>query len=321
MWIKLRHAGVIALAMQMAQSVTAQAPTPAELQALAQESAAQQKRYDAMLDTPGSGPFAAEKRIDPAFPGYVTYRPSDLTALHRPLKVLIWGNGGCSADGASARLHLAEIASHGYLVLAPGSIRSGPGVPPRARPVVNRAKLTAETKPVALARALDLVERAAKTGHYNGWIDTSRIAVGGHSCGGLQALAVAPDPRVRTAVIQNSGLFPDGNPGIDGIVIPKSQLERLHSPVLYVLGGPRDIAYPNGMDDYRRITKVPVAVTNLPVGHGGTFAEPNGGAVAQVVVDWLAWRLDGDAAAGRRFAGKECGLCRDPRWTYEAKGL
>jgi dienelactone hydrolase len=321
MWIKLRHAGVIALAMQMAQSVTAQAPIPAELQALAQESAAQQKRYDAMLDTPGSGPFAAEKRIDPAFPGYVTYRPSDLTALHRPLKVLIWGNGGCSADGASARLHLAEIASHGYLVLAPGSIRSGPGVPPRARPVVNRAKLTAETKPVALARALDLVERAAKTGHYNGWIDTSRIAVGGHSCGGLQALAVAPDPRVRTAVIQNSGLFPDGNPGIDGIVIPKSQLERLHSPVLYVLGGPRDIAYPNGMDDYRRITKVPVAVTNLPVGHGGTFAEPNGGAVAQVVVDWLAWRLDGDAAAGRRFAGKECGLCRDPHWTYEAKGL
>jgi hypothetical protein len=57
------------------------------------------------------------------------------------------------------------------------------------------------------------------------------------------------------------------------------------------------------------------------VGHGGTFAEPNGGAVAQVVVDWLAWRLDGDAAARRRFAGTDCGLCRDPRWTYEAKGL
>jgi dienelactone hydrolase len=312
---------VIALAMQMAQGVAAQAPTPAQLEALAREGAAQQKRDAATPDTPGSGPYAAEKRIDPAFPGYVTYRPRDLAALPRPLKVLIWGNGGCSADGASARLHLAEIASHGYLVLAPGSIRSGPGAPPRARPVMNPAKLTAETKPVALSRALDLVEQAAKTGYYAGWIDINRIAVGGHSCGGLQALAVAPDPRVRTAVIQNSGLFPDGNPGIDGIVIPKSQLKRLQSPVIYVLGGPRDIAYPNGMDDYRRITKVPVAVANLPVGHGGTFAEPNGGAVAQVVVDWLAWRLDGDTVAGRRFAGKDCGLCRDPRWTYEAKGL
>jgi dienelactone hydrolase len=321
MWARLGYAGMIALAMSMTQAATAQAPNSAELKAIAQESAARQKRYDAMPDTSGSGPFAAEKRIDPAFPGYVTYRPRDLTALSRPLKVLIWGNGGCSADGASARLQLAEIASHGYLVLAPGSIRSGPGTPPRVRPVVNRAKLTAETKPAALAHALDLVEQAAKIGPYKGWIDTSRIAVGGHSCGGLQALAVAPDPRVRTAIIQNSGLFPDGDLHIDGIVIPKNQLERLHSPVLYVLGGPRDIAYANGMDDYRRITKVPVAVASLPVGHGGTFAEPNGGVVAQVVVDWLAWRLDGDAAAGRRFAGKDCGLCRDPRWTYEAKGF
>ncbi len=321
MRMRLRHAGLIAFAMQVAEMAEAQAPASPEIQALARESAAQQKRYDAMPDTPGTGPYAAEKRIDPAFPGYVTYSPRDLKASPRPLKVLIWGNGGCSADGASARLHLAEIASHGYLVLAPGSIRSGPGAPPRARPVINPAKLTAETKPAALTRALDLVEEAAKTGSYAGRIDTGRIAVGGHSCGGLQALAVAPDPRVRTAVIQNSGLFPDGSPGIDGIVIPKSQLDRLRTPVLYVLGGPQDIAYPNGMDDYRRITKVPVAVANLPVGHGGTFAEPNGGAVAQVVVDWLAWQLDGDAQAGRRFATKDCGLCRDPGWTYASKGL
>jgi dienelactone hydrolase len=321
MLAKLRYAGALVLALQVAQTAAAQAPTQSELAALERESAAQQKRNDAMPDTPGTGPYAADKRIDPAFPGYVTYRPRDLAALSRPLKVLIWGNGGCSADGASARLHLAEIASHGYLVLAPGTIRSGPGTPPRPRPVFDRAKLTAETKPAALTRALDLVEAAAKSGYYAGWIDMGRIAVAGHSCGGLQALAVAPDPRVRTAVIQNSGLFPDGNPGIDGIVIPKSQLDRLRTPVLYVLGGPTDIAYPNGMDDYGRITKVPVAVANLPVGHGGTFAEPNGGAVAQVVVDWLAWQLDGDARAGSRFAGKDCGLCTDSKWTYAAKGL
>ena len=40
--------------------------------------------------------------------------------------VLVWGNGACRADGASARQHLLEIASHAYLVIAPGKVRSGP---------------------------------------------------------------------------------------------------------------------------------------------------------------------------------------------------
>jgi hypothetical protein len=39
---------------------------------------------------------------------------------------------------------------------------------------------------------------------------------------------------------------------------------------------------------------VPVAVANLPVGHGGTFLEPNGGAAASVAVSWLDWQLRGD---------------------------
>jgi hypothetical protein len=50
--------------------------------------------------------------------------------------------------------------------------------------------------------------------------------------------------------------------------------------LIYIVGGPQDIAYANGMDDFKRIAHVPVAVANLPVGHGGTFNEPNGGAAA-----------------------------------------
>jgi hypothetical protein len=45
--------------------------------------------------------------------------------------VLAWGNGGCAADGAGERFHLAEIASHGYLAIASGTVQSGPGAPPR----------------------------------------------------------------------------------------------------------------------------------------------------------------------------------------------
>ena len=41
--------------------------------------------------------------------------PKDLAALGaEKLGVVAWGNGGCSEDGASSRLHLLEIASHGY---------------------------------------------------------------------------------------------------------------------------------------------------------------------------------------------------------------
>jgi hypothetical protein len=75
------------------------------------------------------------------------------------------------------------------------------------------------------------------------------------------------------------------------------------------------------MDDYAKISHVPIAVANGDKGHGGTYAEPNGGAAAQVVVAWLEWQLRGDAAAGRMFYGDDCGLCTDSEWVYESKAL
>jgi hypothetical protein len=59
----------------------------------------------------------------------------------------------------------------------------------------------------------------------------------------------------------------------------------------------------------------------LPVGHGGTFQEPNGGAAASVAVSWLDWQLRGDATAARLFVGEDCGLCRDAKWTYQRRNF
>lgn len=114
-----------------------------------------------------------------------------------------------------------------------------------------------------------------------------------------------------------SDIFNDGSNPIEGIEVDKSLLGRLQGSVLYVLGDLTDIAYLNGMDDYRRITDRPAAVVNIPVGHGGTFAEPNGGLGAQVVKAWLDWQLKGKAEAARQFCGSACGYCRDPRLTIE----
>jgi hypothetical protein len=299
-----------------------QAPGAAQQAAAAERERAQ----DALPDTPGTGAFPAVKERDALLPNHVVYRPANLDAFGRTkLGVYVFGNGGCTDDGASARLHLLEVASHGYLAIAPGQIYNGPGKtprPPRA-PVTDPRTAPALTRPAQLREALDwaLAENARAGSRYFGRIDPRAIAISGYSCGGVQALANAKDPRVATLVIMNSGLFVQGTTQMAGMEYGKALLKDLHSPTLYVLGGPTDIAYANGMDDFKQIGHVPVAVANIEKGHGGTYWEPNGGPAARVVVQWLDWRLRGNADAGRSFVGDPCGLCADPLWKFESKGL
>ena len=101
--------------------------------------------------------------------------------------------------------------------------------------------------------------------------------------------------------------------------VGKEVLQTLRTPVIYIQGGPTDIAYANGMDDFKRVTHVPIAMANLPVGHGGTFSAPNGGAAASVAVSWINWQLRGDAESAGRFVAEDCGLCQDMRWSLERK--
>jgi hypothetical protein len=67
-----------------------------------------------MPDTPGTGPFPAIKEETASLPEHVVYRPASLDRLGATkLGLNLFGNGAGSNDGASARLHLLEIASHG----------------------------------------------------------------------------------------------------------------------------------------------------------------------------------------------------------------
>lgn len=305
-------------------------PTPGMLQRMqAAEAAAK-----AMPDTPGTGPYPAIKEELASLPDHVVYRPRDPSKVRAPMPIVAWGNGGCSADGAGQRLHLSELASHGYLVIASGTIRSGPGAPARSPQAQPPRTMPApgtpftppppETSAAQLRQAIDwaIAENAHRGGALAGRLDTRAIAVSGWSCGGVQALTVAAeDPRVRTVVIHNSGLLPDGGPRLPGMEMRKDALARLRAPVIYILGGPGDIAFTNGMDDYARITGVRAMVASRNVGHTGTFFEPNGGQAAQVARHWLDWQLKGDKAAADWFVGATCRLCRDPAWTVQRKGL
>ena len=314
---------VITLAAAGVAAVTSaqQPPAGAPPDRAAQERAAAE--LNARPDTLGSGQFPAMKEEVPSLPRHVVYRPKELGGLGgQKLGVVAWGNGGCSDDGASSRFHLLEIASHGYLVIASGRILSGPGAPPREpRPAAQSGAIPpARTQASDLTEAIDwaLAENQRRGSPYFGRIDPSLVAYSGWSCGGLQALAVAKDPRVKTLVLHNTGVFNEGQ-SISGLDVRKEVLQTLHTPAIYILGGPTDIAYANGMDDFNRLAHVPVAVANLPVGHGGTFNQPNGGAAASVAVSWLDWQLRGDTRSAKRFVGEDCGLCQDSQWSLQRK--
>jgi hypothetical protein len=101
----------------------------------------------------------------------------------------------------------------------------------------------------------------------------------------------------------------------------KDQLEKLHSPVIYILGGESDIAYNKGMDDFRRINHVPVFAANLNVGHGGTYGRPHGGDFAKVATAWFQWQLKEDKETAKMFEGEPCGVAQMPGWKVEKKNI
>jgi hypothetical protein len=279
-------------------------------------------------DTPGDGPYPATMELDPRLPDHVIYRPADLAPFAGgKLGVFAWGNGGCADDGASQRQQLAEIASYGYLVIAPGKWRSGPnakvGPEPQRTPPPGERLPPPATSADDVRAGLDfaLAEDARAGSRYAGLIDEKAVAVGGFSCGGLQALSLAADPRISTLVVQNSGIFNSPTESIGGMKLSKDTLKTIHTPVLYLLGGPKDIAYANGSDDVKRIDQVPLAFVNLPYGHGGTYSKPMGGTAAGIVVDWLEWRLRHNTGAARSFVGANCRLCVNPETTIERKNF
>lgn len=269
------------------------------------------------LEGGGSGPHSAIMLKDASLPAHTIFRPSILEKFksRSGLPLLVWGNGACMDSPWEHVNYLNEIASHGYMVIAIGEI-----------PKENGEQVQERSRSSKLRDAMDwaIAQNADKASQYYGRIDTKKIAVAGMSCGGLQALEVAGDPRIKTLVVANSGIFKDPIRGNAMPMMPqltKDDLSKIHTPTLYLLGGPSDIAYENGMDDFNQINHVPVFVGNLDVGHGGTYRQPHGGDFAKVTLQWLNWQLKGERKAKKFFVGKQPGITHLEGWTYDSKKL
>jgi hypothetical protein len=200
----------------------------------------------------GSGPCSAGYETTLRLTNHTIYRPDTLPAGVK-LPIVAWGNGACRADGTWFENILTEWASHGFLVIANG-----------------RPGGSGSTDSDLLVDSIDwaIAENSRRTGKYHGRIDTTKIAVMGQSCGGIETYEVAANPRLTTTVLWNSGLLNDSQNHL---------LQRLRVPIAYFIGGPADIAHENALDDWRRLPAgLPAFMGNLDVGHFGAYDHPNG---------------------------------------------
>jgi dienelactone hydrolase len=268
-----------------------------------------------VVEDGGTGPYKVLMLEDPSLEAHTIFAPQDLAPFGKknPLPVLVWGNGACTNSPWEHYKFLNEIASHGFLVIATGYI------PMEEKPY--RGPMSTSAQQI---ESIDwaIAQNADKNSPYYGRIDVDHIAAAGMSCGGLQTLDNATDPRLKTIMICNSGLFINPGTAVPNMPMPqKERLQEITVPVIYILGGPEDIAYENGMDDFHRLVKVPAFAANYPVGHGGTYRQDHGGEFTVPALAWLQWQLKGDKEAAKLFQGADCGLANREGWTVEKNDL
>lgn len=270
-----------------------------------------------ILEGGGTGKFPAIMKSEDSLPTHTIFRPQDIQHFNgkKTLPLVIWGNGACFDSPFEHVNFLNEIASQGFMVIAIGTM-------PRASGEQNKERSTSAKLTAAIDWAF--AQNTNKNSAYFKKLNTNKIALAGMSCGGLQALEVAGDPRITTLIVANSGIFIEPLRGNAMPMMPqldKTQLKKIHTPTLYLLGGPSDIAYKNGMDDVKKINHVPVFVANLDVGHGGTYAQPFGGEYGKVATAWLNWQLKDDKKSAKLFSGKTPELSTWKGWVVDKKNM
>ncbi|WP_460390571.1 cellulose binding domain-containing protein [Actinophytocola sediminis] len=238
---------------------------------------------------------------------YTVFRPSDPQAVGRTMPVLTFGNGACAhTNNSEVTRALTFIASKGFVVVNTGSadgsnngVPSGSPIPSLLTDAITWAEREQNRSGSPLAQRLDL----------------TRVATAGHSCGGIEAIIAGKDSRVSAVISLDSGLFADGSFGYS-----RDELARLHSPALFMAGGPSDIAYDNTRANYDLVTVPAVQAMQPEAGHVGFITGNQMTDGMTTVVHFLDMVLNGNETA-RFYILDPAGLAAKYPWTVARKNF
>jgi hypothetical protein len=260
----------------------------------------------------GSGPnkVVVETNADAGIKEGTIFRPESL-GPGKQYPIVVWGEGACAKNGLDNSASMAEIASHGYFVVADGT-PNGTG----SRPM-NGDNLEEMGKPALAYITWAIAENRKPCSKYYQSLDTAKIDANGFSCGGLLAQGTAKDPRMTTWGLTSSGSF-SNNPTL---------WNSVHTPVL-IIEGNQDAtgAYTNGLRDYNGIAPLGKPImffSNKTAGHGGDLWAANGGNFTKIHLAWINWWLKGDVGATGKGAlvGPGCSYCTNSNWEVKSANL
>lgn len=267
------------------------------------------KSQSAGKNLSGTGPHAVvvETNSDAGIAKGTIFRPAELGGDEK-YPLFVWGEGGCSQNGLSNSAAMAEIASHGYFVIADGTPNGTGNI------TMDRSMLAAMAAPLIGYIDWALAENEKPCSAYYHSLEPTKIAADGFSCGGLMAQGTITDPRITTWGVTSSGMA-----GAE-----QDFYDLIHTPVLFVMGGTSDVAYDGGLEGYEAIAKLDVPVlwfSNENLGHGGDLTASRGGDFTKINLAWLNWWLKGDESASGKamLVGSKCTYCSDGAWDVRSE--
>lgn len=225
----------------------------------------QEPEYDTYAD----GPYATTQnlRAGPAGDSGL-FHPTDLGRDGFRHPIFLWGCGGSSRPSDYTD-QMNRIASHGFVVIAEVSTVNGNGV--------------------VLKTSLDWIisENSRPASIFYQKLDTTKIALGGHSIGSVNAFAIADDPRLTTTIHVAGG-------SLDG---EGSEARKLTHPAAYICS--QNDMFGNvekARADYA-VTQVPVFFT-IMTGVSHVYAAAEG---LPATIAWLRWHLMGETERRQEF--------------------
>jgi len=252
-------------------------------------------------DAGAKGPFeiAVQESLD-GLDTHILIAPKDLGRDGIKHPIVVWINGA-GTGSTGYRNMLDNVAAHGFFLL--DDKQSTFEVPPEV-----------EGQRAAISWAIEQADKQG--GPYFGKLDTTRIAIAGHSLGSVSTFGNLSDMRIKTSIHMAGGVT--GNPqGVD-----ETWLQDLHVPAMFLVGDRDSNGLQRVKDDYAQApTTFPVFFGLLAgVSHTDEFTQPNGGRWGRILISWLRWQLADDPSFAKAFEGASCEFCAGD-WTAQKHSI